>query len=80
MMNMCVGLDNRVFIDHDAASLSDAPEIASFQIEQHDMLGALLRMRAQCRDDLGVVAEARMGACNRTCLYLSVSALDQSLG
>ena len=49
-MHVRVALDAHELIHAHAAGLADAPEIVALQIDEHDVLGALLRMGDQRRD------------------------------
>ena len=49
MHHVAVALDDHLFFDVDTAGLGDAAEIVARQIDQHDVLGALLRIGQQFR-------------------------------
>ena len=47
VMHVRVGLDRHELVDLHGAGLADAAEIVALQVDQHHVLGALLRMRVQ---------------------------------
>ncbi len=66
-MDMCVGLDGHQLIDVHRTGLTHPAEIVALQVDQHDVLGALLRMRRQLAHFGEVIAgsaAARPGARN----------------
>ncbi len=48
-MHMCVGLGDHELIDDHRTRFAHPSQIIAFQIDEHDVLGALLRMGYQCR-------------------------------
>ena len=45
VMHVRIGLGDHVFVHRHAARLADAAEIVALEVDQHDVFGALLRMR-----------------------------------
>ena len=53
-------------VDADAAGAADAPEVVALQVDDHDVLGALLGIRCQPAGERRV--GLRVGAAPRACL------------
>ena len=68
MHDVRVGLDGHERLDLDGAVLAHAPEVVAAEVDEHDVLGALLLVREQVLGDRAVllrVAAARAGAGDR---------------
>ena len=78
-----VGLDDHVLVDADRAVLADAAEVVAAEVDQHHVLGALLRVVEQ-RLRLGAIllldGAARIGAGDRPRLGAPPGDLHQRLG
>ena len=48
-MHVLIGLDGHELIDPHAAGLAYAPQVVALQIDEHDVFGALLRVRSELR-------------------------------
>ena len=66
MHDVAVALDHHLLGDLDRADLGDAADIVAREIEQHQMLGALLGIGEQLLGErLSSSAWRRAGACRR---------------
>ena len=66
-MHVRVALHRHQFVDLDTARGADAAEVVAFQVDQHHVLGALLRMADELADagNVVVAGEARAGTGDR---------------
>ena len=65
-MYVGIGLDGHELVDPHGARLTDTTEVIALQVNQHDVLGALLRVGGQLSHFCDVVALARTCACYGT--------------
>ena len=49
VMHVGIGLDAHELIDAHGAGFADSPEVVALEVDQHHVLGALLRMRGELR-------------------------------
>ena len=67
MMHVCITLEHHQVINTDRSGFADSPEIIALKVNQHDMLGTLLRVHQQFSRKpliLFLVIAARVCACN----------------
>ena len=55
MVNVGVTLEHHELVDLHGTGLTQAPEIVAFEVNQHHMLGLLLRVRPKLRGKRGIV-------------------------
>jgi hypothetical protein len=82
VMHVRVALDGHQLIDFDRARHRDAAEVVAFQVDQHDVLGALFRMADQLTHARRVVValRARTRAGDRARLHELAADFDEPLG
>ena len=81
MHDLAVALDEELIGDIDAADTGDTPDIVAAEIEQHQVLGALLRIGEQFVLERHVLMRgfpARPGAGNRPDRDLAVAHAHQN--
>ncbi len=83
MEDVRVGLDDHVLVDRDRPVLADAAEVVATEVDEHHVLGALLRIgeqRLRLREVLLGVGAARIGPGDRSRLGAPAGDLHQRLG
>ncbi len=81
-MHVGIAFHRHQFVHLDAAGITNATQIVALQVDQHDVLGALLGMRDQLAHARRVVVpgKARTRARDRTRLRDAIAHLDQAFG